>query len=214
MRFLFVMIAGLSAAPAMAQSDCHVGLMAGYVSGRSQHVPDASAPLNDTFDVEGRGLGAKLGCLAARGGWRYGFGADLMDSKAKGDTQMHAPNQNFFGETYFEWFGTVRAVGGYEFASGWSTYLTGGVAVASIRLRICRISPASCATEMQTFWGLTGGAGVQYRFLRRMSASLEYLYFGFEDKPFRRSGELVVGDHDISVNPEAHVVRLGLNFHF
>jgi opacity protein-like surface antigen len=209
---LLVML--LTAGPAMAQADCHIGLMAGHVVGRSQHVPDGSEPLNDTFDVEGRGLGAKLGCLASRGGWRYGFGADLMDSKAKGDAQMHAPNQNFFGETYFEWFGTARAVGGYEFPSGWSTYLTGGLAVASIRLRICQVTPTFCATETQTFWGLTGGAGVQYRFLRRMSASLEYLYFGFEDKPFRRSGALVIGDNDISVNPEAHMVRLGLNVHF
>lgn len=82
----------------------------------------------------------------------------------------------FLGETYFEWFGTVRAVGGYEFAPGWSTY--------------------------------------QYRLLRRMSASLEYLYFGFEEKPFRRSGELVIGDNDVPVNPQVHMLRLGLNFHF
>jgi opacity protein-like surface antigen len=214
MRIAFTLVFLLTAAPAMAQSDCHVGLMAGHVFGRSQHIPDGGVPFTDTFDVEGRGLGVKLGCLAARGGWRYGFGADLMDSKAKGDAQLHAPNQNFFGETYFEWFGTVRAVGGYELPSGWSTYLTAGLAVASIRLRSCQFTPASCATETQTFWGLTGGGGVQYRFLRRMSASLEYLYFGFEDKPFRRSGAGVVGDHDISVNPEAHMVRLGLNFHF
>lgn len=214
MRIAFTWVFLLTAAPAIAQSDCHVGLMAAQVFGRSQHVPEGGAPFNDTFDVEGRGLGAKLGCLAARDRWRYGFGADLMDSKAKGDAQMHAPNQNFFGETYFEWFGTVRAVGGHEFASGWSTYLTGGVAVASIRLRICRINPTFCATETQTFWGLVGGGGVQYRFLRRMSASLEYVYFGFEDKPFPRSGALVIGDKDVSVNPEAHVVRLGLNFHF
>ena len=203
-----------TAAPAMAQSDCHVGLMAAYVLGRSQHVPDGSVPLTDTFDVEGRAVGAKLGCLRASGGWRHGFAADLMDSNAKGEAQMLDPNQNFFSETSIEWLGMLRAVGGYEFASGWMPYLTGGVAVASLQMRLCRVTPAFCTTDSQKFWGLVGGAGVQYRLSRRFSANLEYLFFGFEDKPFSKSGTLVVGDKDVSVNPEAHVVRLGLNFHF
>jgi opacity protein-like surface antigen len=212
-RVAFIMFL-LIAAPAMAQSDCHAGLMAGYVFGRSQHIPDGGVPFTDTFDVHGRGLGAKLGCLAARDRWRYGFAADLMDTSAKGDAQMRDPNQNFFGETAFEWVGTVRAVGGHEFASGWTPYLTGGVAIASLKMRICSVTPAFCVPESQTFWGLVGGAGVQYKPVRRLSLSLEYLYFGFEDKSFPRSGGLVVGDHDVSVNPEAHMVRLGLNFHF
>ena len=204
----------LSAAPAMAQSDCHVGLMAGYVFGRSQHVPDGSVPLTDIFNVEGRGVGAKLGCLRARDGWRYGFAADLMDSNAQGQTQMRDPNQNFFSETSFQWLATLRAVGGYELGSGWTPYLTAGVAAASMQMRLCRVTPAFCTTDSQTFWGLVGGAGVQYRLSRRLSANLEYVYFGFEDKAFPKSGALVAGDKDVSVNPEAHVVRLGLNFHF
>lgn len=211
---LLAAMAGLGAAPAMAQSDCHVGLLAGYVFGRSQHVPEGAAPFTDTFDVEGRGLGAQLGCLKARERWRYGFAVDLVDTAAGGDAQMLAPNQNFFGETTFEWIGTLRLVSGYEFDNGWLAYLTGGLAVTSIRMRVCQASTGICVPESQKFWGVVGGAGLQYRLLRRVSANVEYLVYGFEDKPFPRSGSLVVGDRDIVVNPEAQMLRFGLNFHF
>jgi opacity protein-like surface antigen len=63
-------------------------------------------------------------------------------------------------------------------------------------------------------WGLAVGAGMQYRLLRRLSTSVEYLYFHFEDKPFAGSGAVVVGNRDVSVNPNAQVLRVALKFHF
>jgi opacity protein-like surface antigen len=209
-----VALAATAAMPALAADlDCQVGVMAGSVFGRSQHVPDGSAPLSDHFNVNGRGVGAQAGCLAARDRVRYGFFGDLMDTNAQGNTQALPPNQqDGFVHTAFDWLGTLRAVGGYDLGSGFTAYLTGGAAAASVQMRLCK--GASCAPSSQTMWGLAVGGGMQYRLLRRLSTSVEYLYFHFEDKPFPRSGIAVVGDRDVAVNPDAHVLRVALHFHF
>ena len=65
-----------------------------------------------------------------------------------------------------------------------------------------------------------GGRGTRFLFV--MIAGLSAApamaqsdcHVGLEDKAFPTSGTFVTGDHDVSVNPEAHLVRLGLNFHF
>ena len=210
---LGVALAATAAMPALAADlDCQLGVMAGSVFGRSQHVPDGSVPLSDHFNVNGRGVGAQAGCLAARGRARYGFFGDLMDTNAQGNTQALPPNQDGFVHTAFDWLATLRAVAGYDLGSGLTAYLTGGGAMTSVQMRLCK---AACsATYSQTMWGLAVGAGMQYRLLRRLSTSVEYLYFHFEDKPFAGSGGAVVGNRDVSVNPNAQVLRVALNFHF
>jgi opacity protein-like surface antigen len=209
---LSVALAAAAAVPALAADlDCQLGVMAGSVFGRSQHVPDESVPLSDHFNVNGRGVGVEAGCLAARDRVRFGFFGDLMNTNAQGNTQGLPPNQDGFVHTAFDWLGTLRAVGGYDLDSRWTAYLTGGVAASSVQMSLCK---ASCSGNSQTMWGIAGGAGLQYRLLRRVSTSVEYLYFHFEDKPFPRSGRAVVGDKDVSVNPEAQVLRVVLKFHF
>ena len=203
----------LTAGPVLAEPDCHLGLMSGYVFGRSQHQPQGAAPLTDTFEVEGRALGARFGCLASRQRWVYGAAADIMHSQAHGDTQELAPNQNFFAETSFEWLGTVRAVAGWQFTPKSVVYLTGGLAATSVKIRVCSTVSGVCGSTSEKLWGVVGGAGARYRLARRLSLDFEYLVFGFEQKGFSAPGP-GFADREGGVNPEAQLVRLGLNFHF
>ena len=211
-RILAVLIALFSAPLMAAERDCHLGIVAGYVFGRSQHVPGGAQPLTDTFDVEGRALGARFGCLAATERWVFGAAADIMDSHAHGRQQELPPNQNFFAETSFEWLGTVRVVGGYRPSPRATVYLTGGLAASSVKIRVCHVS-GSCGSTSEKVWGVVGGAGARYQLARRLSLDVEYLVFGFEQKGFSApSGGFA--NREGGVNPEAQLVRAGLSFHF
>ena len=211
-RILAALIALFSAPLVAAEPDCHLGLMTGYVFGRSQHVPAGAQPLSDTFDVEGRALGARFGCLAVRERWVVGAVADIMDSHAHGTQQELPPNQNFFAETSFEWLATVRVVSGYRFSPRATVYLTGGLAASSVKIRVCFVS-GNCGATSEKVWGVVGGAGARYQFARRLSLDIEYLVFGFEQKGFSAPAG-GFADREGGVNPEAQLVRAGLNFHF
>ena len=191
MRFiaaLGIALAAAAALPAMAADlDCRLGVTAGAVYGRSQHVASNGGAYTDTFDVNGRAGGVQFGCLAARDRMRYGAALDLMDTNAKGNTQELDPNQNFFAETSFDWIGTMRAVGGYQMDPRVMVYLTAGLAFSALQIRVCRVSGAfagTCAGSSATVWGVVGGVGAQYQVSRRWSLNVEYLAFGFENKEF------------------------------
>jgi len=205
-------LAAVVAVPALATDlDCQFGITAGSVFGRSQHVPEGGAPFSENFNVNGRASGAEAGCLSAGERWRYGFFGDVMETNAQGSAQGLPPNQDAFVHTAFDWLGTLRGVIGYDFGSRLTGYVTGGVAATSVTMRLCK---TSCLVNSQIMWGIAGGAGFQYRLLRRLSASVEYRFVRLEDKPFPSSGAAVVGDHDVSVNPEAQLLLVGLHFHF
>jgi opacity protein-like surface antigen len=211
-RILAALIALFSAPLLAAGPDCHLGVVSGYVFGRSQHVPAGAQPLTDTFDVEGRALGARFGCLAVRERWVVGAAVDIMDSHAHGSTQELAPNQNFFAETSFEWLGTVRLVSGYRASPRATLYLTGGLAASSVKIRVCAVT-GGCGSTSEKVWGVVGGAGARYQFARRLSLDIEYLVFGFDQKGFSAPPG-GFANREGGVNPEAQLVRAGLNFHF
>jgi opacity protein-like surface antigen len=213
---VLIMLASASAAPAMAaERDCHIGLSASGVYGKSQHVHSTGFAFTDKFDVNGRGVGAEIGCLAARNRWRYGAVADVTDTNAKGTTQERAPNSEVFASTAIDWLASVRAVGGYQLDSRALVYLTGGLAVSSVNIRVCAVSgplAGTCSVDAQRLLGAVGGVGAQYRLSPRWSLGLEYLVFGFEKKGFEVLGAFQ--DRKGGVNPTAQVARVGLNLHF
>jgi outer membrane immunogenic protein len=212
---LGVALAAAAALPATAADlDCHLGVTGGAVYGRSQHVASNGGAYTDTFDVNGRAGGLQFGCLAARDRVRYGAALDFMDTNATGNTQELAPNQNFFAETSFDWIATMRGVGGYQLDPRVMIYLTGGVAFSGMQIRVCRVSGpfAGCSPSSANVWGLVGGIGSQLRISRRWSLNAEWLGFGFENKEFPTPSTF--GNRGGGVQPEAQVLRAGLNFHF
>jgi outer membrane immunogenic protein len=96
------------------------------------------------------------------------------------------------GDLGINHFGTVRARVGADMG-GFLPYLTAGVAFGEFE-------DAGGDTEYD--WGWTAGAGVEAMVMDNLSVKGEYLYMSFEDVA------------DSSVDAEAHVARVGLNFHF
>lgn len=208
-------VAVSAAAPAFAAPDCYLGLTAASVFGRSQHVHSSRFAFTDTFDVNGRGVGAQFGCLAARDRWLYGAAVDLTDTQAKGNAQELPPNQDIFAETAIEWIGTMRAIGGYQLDSRTMVYLTGGLAFSAMKIRVCGVTgpfAGTCGVSSENLWGVVGGVGARVQLWRRWSLNAEYLAFGFENKEFPRPGAF--SDRGGGIRPEAQLLRAGLSFHF
>jgi opacity protein-like surface antigen len=213
---LAVALAAGVARPALAADlDCQVGMSIGGVFGRSQHVNSNRGAFTNTFDVNGRGVAAQFGCLRARDRVTFGAALDYTSTKAKGNTQELPPNQDIFAETSFDWFATMRGIGGYQVDPRIMVYLTGGVAFSGVNIRVCTVSGPSagtCGVTSENVWGLVGGVGSQFRISRRWSLHAEYLVFAFENREFQRPGPF--NDRGGGVRPEAQIVRAGLNFHF
>jgi outer membrane immunogenic protein len=216
MRVIATLALALCALPAMAADlDCQLGVTAGAVYGRSQHVHSSGFEFTDAFNVNGRAAGVLFGCVAERNRLRYGAALDFMDTNAAGSQQERPPNEDLFAETSFDWLATMRAIGGYQLDPRVMLYVTGGLAFSGVQIRVCAASGAfagTCGTSSANMWGVVGGVGAQVRLWRRWSLSAEYLAFGFENKDFPAPVPFL--DRGGGVDPQAQVFRAALNFHF
>ena len=94
-----------------------------------------------------------------------------------------------------DWFGTVR--GRFGVVSGpWLLYGTGGLAYGHVKYSYLNTNvpfggPLTIsASDSAVQFGWTVGAGVEYGFLGRWSAKLEYLYYDLGDHSFDASNPL------------------------
>lgn len=111
-------------------------------------------------------------------------------------------------ESDYDWFATVRARAG--FASGNTLfYATGGVAWLHGEFDIrTAVLPAVAASDKEVLLGYTVGGGIEHAFSETLSGKAEYLYAAFERHT------LSDGLATVRTDPEMHVVRIGLNYHF
>ncbi len=109
-----------------------------------------------------------------------------------------------------DWYATVRARAG--FADGATLYYaTGGLALMDADLRVTPIVAAAAgvpATDSEVLLGFAVGGGIEHAFSEKWSAKLEYLYMNFE------SDTLTAAPATARIEPELHVVRVGINYHF
>lgn len=109
----------------------------------------------------------------------------------------------------YDWFATLRARAGMPM-DNLLFYVTGGVAFmgGDIKLTDSFIGPGG-ASDSDTLVGWTIGGGVEWAFDEKWSAKAEYLYADFESHsvsvPFVSSAR---------ANPNVHILRVGLNYHF
>lgn len=109
-----------------------------------------------------------------------------------------------------DWFATVRARLGYA-DDATLYYATGGLALMDADLRVTPIVAAAVGTpvtDSEVLWGFAIGGGIEHAFSERWSAKAEYLYMNFEAE------SLTAPPATARVEPELHVVRVGVNYHF
>ena len=109
----------------------------------------------------------------------------------------------------YDWFATVRGRAGMT-VDNMLIYITGGVAFMDSDLRISEPALGGTASDSDVLVGGTIGGGVEYAFDRAWSAKLEYLYANFESHSLTTSPVAA----SIRVEPELHVIRIGVNYNF
>jgi outer membrane immunogenic protein len=202
-------------ASAQARSrDCHAGLFGGAVFMQSRHVNSNGGDITDRFDVNGRNAGAFLGCDWHRGTSFIGVEADLAGVDASGTARdLTNVGPTVTSGTRLDRLATLRARLGYAPRVPWALYGTVGVGVGWAQASIAADNGASF-TDRQKLYGIAVGGGAEYRLARAISAKLEYLYFAFEQKAFFDPAPAGFADRGGGIDPEVHVVRLGINVHF
>ncbi len=164
-----------------------------------------------TLDLSDTGFtgGAQLGWNWQHNEFVFGLEADInyvdVDDKfsffnGKGTSTLRAD---------YDWFATVRG------RLGWATdssliYVTGGLALIDSDLRGTQAGGLgiAAASDSEVLIGGTIGGGIEYSLSNSWSAKAEYLYMNFE------SHSLSTGVTTARVEPELHVIRAGLNYHF
>ena len=204
-------MAACAAANAYAQDgDCAVTLLAGAVYGQSQHSTDTH--ITPAFSIDGNGAGVGYGCRWRNGRWVGGFEADYMKTSTKGSG---IDTSGFESTTEVENTGTLRLTGGFMLRPKLLFYLTGGFSTASVKATVCP-APTSCAAEAHRLYGGVFGGGFEYAFTPQISARLEALWFGLDNKtyfsvPPAGSGILTRSG---GVSPDIQTIRAGLSWHF
>jgi outer membrane immunogenic protein len=95
-------------------------------------------------------------------------------------------------------------------------YATGGAAVTEIEAKFAALDglvPGLEASDSQTHWGWTVGAGVEVAINQNWSLKAEYLYIDFDEESYFEDA-LSLLDADYSVDLDTQIVRAGINYRF
>jgi high affinity Mn2+ porin len=112
--------------------------------------------------------------------------------------------------TTLDYIGTVRGRVGYAFGT-WLPYLTGGVAWGHSHVNLNDGAGNIFSSPGQTQPGWTAGAGIEVAVSGNWSAKAEYDYIDLSRRMYDLSG---FGLPAIAVDPNIHLVKLGLNYRF
>jgi outer membrane immunogenic protein len=174
-------------APVMYWTGFYAGLNAGYGWA--------------TGDLNGAVGGGQIGYNWQLNALVLGVEGDLQASGQRRSQTIGA----FSVEEKLPWFGTLRGRLGY--AQGpWLFYGTAGVGWINYKLSIS--SAGVTVSDNTTKAAFAAGGGVEWMFMPRWSAKLEYLYLDTGNTSVTLFGTTFNG------RAKDNIVRLGLNYHF
>lgn len=187
-------------APIFTWTGFYVGVNAGYGFG---NYDVKGAATNTLGDPDGFIGGGQVGYNYQIGQIVLGLETDLQYS------DMKSSRVNVIGGTNkgeLEYFGTVRGRVGYAF-DRFLPYVTGGFAYGQNKVTISGLGIS--ASDDNTHYGYTVGAGLEYAFTNNLTAKIEYLYTDLGEK--RYFTNLGVNQ---KIGNDFSVVRAGLNYKF
>jgi outer membrane immunogenic protein len=158
----------------------YLGIEGGGAWGRAV-VHNDVAGLDQTphFDLKGAHIGYTSGYNIQSGMWVYGYEGDTLYMWKKGSASEFPPNAAFQNEIRERWLTTFRGRAGYA-NQNWLLYATGGAVWATVHND--QFGPPGLIGETHSHWGWTVGAGAEMRLTRELTAKVEYLYIGLQDK--------------------------------
>ena len=150
--------------------------------------------------------GGQIGYNWQINNWLIGFEGDFNGSSQKRSNTFDTAFGAVDTEAKVQWFATARGRLGYV-NGPWMIYATGGGAWVNFEGSLNGFGESVSAESTRSGW--TVGGGVEWMFLPRWSAKVEYLFIDVGDREFTNS----FGD-TASVKLQENIVRVGINYHF
>ncbi len=175
----------------------YFGGHAGYVEARTAGEQfGLIGPVSETATGDGGIFGGQIGYNIQAGEFLIGIEADgsLLDVSA-----VEIDLKDTYSADY-DWFASLRGRAGLVLHDTTLVYATGGLAFSELDLG------DDGSFDMA---GFALGGGVEHMFTPRWSARIEYLYANFGEV----AGPPAAFD-DPDFEPEFHIIRAGVNFHF
>jgi outer membrane immunogenic protein len=149
--------------------------------------------------------GGQLGYNWQIGSFVLGVEGDFQYSGQKRTETAVIGGVTFTGEEKVQYFGTARGRLGYAFDTV-MIYGTGGAAWSNFKASVSALGLTASTDTTKMGW--TAGGGVEWMFMPRWSAKVEYLYIDSGSTSLTVAG--VTGSGKLKDN----VGRLGVNYHF
>jgi outer membrane immunogenic protein len=218
-------VPALSAPPAAYNwTGCYIGASAGGMWGNAAIDHSfAATPTNIHTDPSGFIGGGQIGCdYRNPSNWLFGLQGEFNWTGAQ-HSQTIFPPFPYVSETFdvrVDWYASATARLGYV-SGPWLIYGKGGAAWVKDQLRnFAQLASSSfdfSANTTRSGWTISGG--LEYAFAPNWSATFEYGYYDFGNKPITLSGpNLGPGPGPTSDSYTLHqnfsVVKVGLNYRF
>ena len=221
-------------APIYSWTGFYVGGNIGYSWGRSNDtstitntasgaVLATSAGKSNLNGVVG---GGQVGYNWQMQNWVWGLEADIQGTGEKGTRNFAYTPAPIVGANFFlpvpvgvaltqqiDWFGTVRARGGFLVSPQVLLYGTGGLAYGEVKSgEVIGLFPGLSATNTNVGW--TVGAGIEGLINANWTAKLEYLYvdLGRVSGSFTPAGGVITSAYSSRITD--NVLRVGVNYKF
>ncbi|MDR3421593.1 MAG: outer membrane beta-barrel protein [Xanthobacteraceae bacterium] len=208
-----------TAPPPVTWTGCYAGAQVGAGWGQKDLNDSAGivSPLTGftsaNLGISGFMLGGQIGCdyqFASK--WVLGIEGAVSGGNITGNTGVAVPGDSATFNEKTDLLTSVTARAGYAW-NDWLLYAKGGVAWAGDRYSVFDVAGTYDFNGLETRFGWTAGAGVEWALWNDWSLRLEYDYYGFGTRSvtFIDNVTGTVGPLDIKQNIQ--VVKLGLNFH-
>jgi outer membrane immunogenic protein len=161
---------------------------------------------NFTGDMSGVVGGGQIGYNWQINNVLLGVEGDFNGTSLRNSNDVFIPGVGAFSaEAKLPWFATAR--GRLGWVNGpWLVYATGGAAWVNFEANIT--GPGGSVSDNATKSGWTAGGGVEWLFLPKWSAKLEYLFVDTDTTNVTLFGA------NFETRAQQNIVRAGLNYHF
>jgi outer membrane immunogenic protein len=160
---------------------------------------------NFTGDMSGVVGGGQIGYNWQINNVLLGVEGDFNGTSLKNDTNLSIAGIPFSTSGKLPWFATARGRLGWV-DGPWLVYATGGAAWVNFEADVS--APGGTISDHTTKTGWTAGGGVEWMFLPKWSAKLEYLFVDTD------TTEVTLFGTTFDARARQNIVRAGLNYHF
>jgi outer membrane immunogenic protein len=205
--------------PTFAWTGCYAG---GHVAGgwEQKDLTDTAgvlAPITGftsaSLDTSGYLLGGQLGCdYQFVSNWVLGVEGAAAGGKIGASTVVAVPGDNATFKETTDFLTSATARVGYA-RDRWLAYVRGGAAWAGDRYSIFDILQTYDFEGLETRFGWTAGAGIEWAFWDNWSLTFEYDYYGFAHRSVTFIDNISDTTGPVDIKQNIQVVKLGLNFH-